>query len=311
MLLNQNSLKDTELALSGEKDAFFINGERIAFDEVASFFQSMSAHSLNLVYEGRSLEVELHFNSARNDWQASVDSKPTHADKYAQLYQIAYQLGRYRQHQLEIDHKQGETLRFNTKYRRFNLDLTDQQLGLTDHQKHQRWQVSKIIKKDHQLILITDGGGTHRFNLGEISDSESLLRLMQDDTPQGRMPWYQDGDLQQAKTRVVLAFSALGLLVLLGLNGWFGWCCIDNGLIEGLSIIAGMILAIALLVLMLKIIWLNPVARRKIQRENQLEIQAELGELPKPVKPSYRTLWWSIAAWLAMLGVIMLVALSA
>lgn len=313
MFLDENSLENTPLALADSSDALLLNGERIGFEEVVDFFHSFKEHYLNQVYEGKTQEVELRFNNGRENWLACVDSKPTHAHHYATLYQIANHLTLYRQNLQKIAHQQGQTVAFNSKNQRFTLHLTGNNLSLTDHQKNQIWPVTQVIRKGFGLTL----KGKHHFQkrrlkLQDISDHISLQLLIQQNiTPrhgqeqdQDQGFCYLDGDFQPEKTGTFLTFGAMGIFVLLGLNGWFEWCCVDNDWIAIPSTLSGVFLAIFLFMFALRLILVNPRARAQKERENQLEINAASGKLPQAVKPSNQGAWWAVIAWLVILGII-------
>lgn len=110
MFLNENSLSKTALHLDESEQAFWLDGEYIAFDDVDQFYQAFTEHYSYNVYQGKALQVELTFLSGRPPFKACVDTR--HKADYARLYQVAQHLAVYRLGQLESDYRKGKTLSF-------------------------------------------------------------------------------------------------------------------------------------------------------------------------------------------------------
>ena len=306
MFLNQDDLANTDLRLEPTDPAFWLNGERIEFDAISVVFEQQTDHYFSQVYQGKTLTLELQFNDGRSPWRVSVDNKPIHAHHYAAMFQLAHRISAYRQHKIQVAHKKGEPVYFRTRQPDYQLKLIGHQLSLIDHAHNADHRVVEVVQQNHHLIIKTQSGQTQRFALAALSDSETLLGLIH------HQAWFKEGEGHHAKQTLWILALSLSLFLVVGLNGWFEWCCMDWLWVEIISKFASLILIFAVMFLpvliLSKVIWLNPLERKQRKRAQQLEWDALAGKLPTAIKPKsgWIQVIWALGVWALMVGLMIL-----
>lgn len=105
-----------------------------------------------------------------------------------------------------------------------------------------------------------------------------------------------------------LMFLGAFVFTVFALNGWFELYWMDSPWVEIPSLLAQILLPIALLVVVLQWFWLQPSERKQKQKEEELEEQVIAGTLPEPSNPSWFKAWsW---LWISLAGVALTFGLS-
>ncbi|MDD9302889.1 MAG: hypothetical protein HUK40_11360 [Desulfobacter sp.] len=178
MFLNADSIKKHSFELNEKEQWFFFKDRKVYFEQVVYSYCSEVVHSVNNVFEGKELTLELHLQD-KTAIILSVDSNHTKDGKYQTLYRLNHELTGFRQKQIEQRYKNGDEVIFGVKKKPCVLVVKNGivRVRYTDKPEFKALKVRYDMGR-RKLILKGEGKVKQRVDIDSISDNVSMLMIV-------------------------------------------------------------------------------------------------------------------------------------
>jgi hypothetical protein len=261
--IDKDNLKNKSLKYSEWEDWFAVDDERFQFAEISAFFRTSTDHYFNRVYQGSSLRIVLKFTSGPEAVVYEVDSN--HQDHYRLLHRLAEAIEAFRRQRIEADYRGGKKIGFALQGDAKPLTMKGTDLLYGDEPV----EALRFSPQDGTTVVdIVLPGKTIEVIVSNVSDSGLFVELARQVVPSSvKSP---------SRTRVWLNRVFLFSVVCFGVNGWLDEYALalwmSNPLVEGGSVVARIILAVA--IVLGPVFWLVHRFNQKMIARLQVKLKA-------------------------------------
>lgn len=242
MFLNSDTIKKRTILFDEGNEYFRDDAEIFSFEDITAFFHQETAQMTNGVYEGTRLLFTLIFKNRVKPYIIEIDSNKE--AKYKLIYTLSNSIAHFRAKEILENVESGKMLLFQT-LRDVKLVYENGMLELHYTNKkshHEPLFVTKVQLKKNLLIFENKDGDEEALYANTISDIATFLQLIV------TKPFFSDLTDEINKRDAKLYVVLISAILILGLNGYFELCCMQNKFVDMASTLSMLLLWILLIV---------------------------------------------------------------
>lgn len=241
MFLNKDSIQKRLLCFEQHTTYFEDDAKRIAFEDCTAYFHEEVRQVTNGVYEGTSLKLTLYLKDSPQPYALEIDSNKQ--EKYKTVYQISHAIAAYRTKALLEKIQEQQTVVFETLNGLvFTYANGVVRFCVKSGPEHEDFYEAQTIRLQKNSLVCQSKGKRASVLLQRVSDGVLFVHLV------ASLPCFKDESHAKIRRERWLYAIFMGLLVLFGLNGFFAFCCMEAGIIKGISELCRVLLGVVLLV---------------------------------------------------------------